>query len=209
MLENSNKETFNYFKKSLSNCVNAHSKTFFNHELILNYSLLIKQIGFITYGKATIIKTDIDGNKIILRDLKENDIFSNLFYKDSYDEIYIQSNSNITEVIFIDYYPILKDCTINCTFHNNLIITLFELLIEDNRQLNIKIELLSKRTVREKFLFFLKKRMNHDNIFKVTTSYKAIADYISVDRSNLMREIKKMEKEKIIKKEGKEIIILK
>lgn len=191
----------------MSKCVNAHSKTFYNKELIISYTPIKKQIGFITYGKATIIKTDINGNKTIMRDLKQNDIFSNLFFQNSEDEIYI--TSNITEVIFIDYYALLKNCNLNCPFHNSLILSLFELLIEDNRQQNEKIERLSKRTVRDKFLFFLKKRLNKDKIFKVTTSYKAIAEYISVDRSNLMRELNKMEKEKIIKKEGQTIFYLK
>ena len=43
--------------------------------------------------------------------------------------------------------------------------------------------------------------MNKENIFKVTTSYKAIAEYINVDRSNLMRELKKLEEENIIKRD--------
>ena len=47
--------------------------------------------------------------------------------------------------------------------------------------------------------------MNKDNVFKVTTSYKAIAEYIVVDRSNLMRELNKLEKEGIIKR-NKDII---
>lgn len=209
MVENIENEKLITLKKNLSKCVNAHSKTFYNKELIISYTPIKKQIGFITYGKATIIKTDINGNKTIMRDLKQNDIFSNLFFQNSEDEIYITSNSNITEVIFIDYYALLKNCNLNCPFHNNLILSLFELLIEDNRQQNEKIELLSKRTVRDKFLFFLKKRLNKDKIFKVTTSYKAIAEYISVDRSNLMRELNKMEKEKIIKKEGQTIFYLK
>ena len=141
-----------------------------------------------------------------MRELKENDIFSNLFYKYSEDEIYIVSN-NYTEVVFIDYYSTLKNCQKNCPYHTNLVIQLFELLIEDNRQLTEKIELLSKRSVREKITFFLKKRMNKENIFKVTTSYKAIAEYIAVDRSNFMRELNKMEKEGLLKKEGRIIYI--
>ena len=49
--------------------------------------------------------------------------------------------------------------------------------------------------------------MNKDNIFKVTTSYKAIAEYIVVDRSNLMRELKKLEKDGLIKKDKNTIYI--
>ena len=185
------------FKKNLSSCVNVKCKTFYNKDLILSFAPIKKKIGFITYGKANIVKTDSNGNTTIMRDLKENDIFSNLFFQDSEDEIYIISNGE-TEVIFIDYYTILKNCNKACPFHNKLVLTLFDLLITDNKQQNEKIELLSKRTVEEKILFFLKQRMNENNIFKVTTSYKAIAEYLFVDRSNLMRELKKMEEKKMV-----------
>ncbi len=207
MLVNTTNDKLLLFRKNLSKCVNVTTKVYTNKELILNYTPIKKQIGFITYGKALIIKTDIDGNTTIMRELKENDIFSNLFFKYSEDEINIISNQ-YTEACFIDYHAILKNCPLNCSFHNTLVTQLFELLIEDNRQLTEKIELLSKRSVREKIIFFMKKRMNKDNIFKVTTSYKAIAEYIAVDRSNLMRELNKMEKENIIKKNGKTIYIL-
>lgn len=206
MLENTINDKLLNFRKNLSKCVNVNTKIYTNKELILSYTPIKKQIGFITYGKAFVIKTDIDGNTTIMRELKENDIFSNLFYKYSEDEIYIVSN-NYTEVVFIDYYSTLKNCQKNCPFHTSLVIQLFELLIEDNRQLTEKIELLSKRSVREKITFFLKKRMNKENIFKVTTSYKAIAEYIAVDRSNFMRELNKMEKEGLLKKDGRLIYI--
>lgn len=194
------------FKKNLSSCVNVKSKVFYNKELILSYSPIKKQIGFINYGKANIVKTDKDGNTTIMRDLKQNDIFSNLFFQESEDEIYIISNGE-TEVIFIDYYNLVKNCNQGCIFHNNLVLTLFDLLILDNKQQNEKIELLSKRTVEEKVLYFLKQRMNENNIFKVTTSYKAIAEYLFVDRSNLMRELKKMEEKGLIERHEKTIKI--
>ena len=202
MVDNITNDKIITFKKNLSKCVNIKQKSFTNKELILSNNPIRKTIGFITSGKATIIKTDENGNTTIIRELKENDIFSNLFFQNSEDEIYIISNE-YTEVTFIDYYSTLKNCHLNCPFHTNLVIQLFELLIEDNRQQNEKIELLSKRSVREKLIFFLKRRANKDNVFKVTTSYKAIAEYIAVDRSNLMRELNKMENENLIKKEGR------
>ena len=196
------------FQKNLSNCVNTHKKTFNNKEIIISNYSLKKQIGFIIYGKAHIIKTDINGSTTIMRELKSNDIFSNLFFQNTEDEIYIISDQT-TEVIFIDYYSMLKNCSKNCPIHSNIILTLLELLINDNKKQNEKIELLSQKSVREKFLYFLKQRMNTNKVFKVTTSYKAIAQYIVVDRSNLMRELKKLEKEKIIKRDKNTIYYLK
>ena len=161
MFETIEKEKINSFKNNLSKCVNVTRKAFTNKQLIISNFSRKNLIGFITYGKASIIKTDINGNTTIMRELKEDDIFSNLFFQHSEDEIYIISN-NQTEVIFIDYYNIL---------------------------------------------YFLKQRMNKDNVFKVTTSYKAIAEYIVVDRSNLMRELNKLEKDGLIKRDKNTIYI--
>ena len=83
MIENIEKEKILEFKKDLSNCVNVTRKVFTNKQLIISNFSTKKIIGFITYGKANIIKTDINGNTTIMRDLKENDIFSNLFFQHS------------------------------------------------------------------------------------------------------------------------------
>ena len=61
------------FKKNLSKCVNVQRKTFYNKEPILSFNPNKKQLGFIIYGKASIIKTDINGNSTIMRELKDND----------------------------------------------------------------------------------------------------------------------------------------
>lgn len=118
MLENTTNDKFLLFRKNLSKCVNVTTKTYSNKELILSHSPIKKRIGFITHGKANIVKTDINGNTTIMRELKENDILSNLFFQDSEDEIYIISN-NYTEVLFIDYYATIKNCQLECPFHTN------------------------------------------------------------------------------------------
>ena len=139
--------SFSQIKKDLSNCVNIKNQSYYYNELITRYSNNKKQIFYITHGNALIMKINEDGNTIMLRDLKENDIFSNLFYQGIDDDIYVTSNSNITEISIIDYSTIIKDCSKGCPFHNRFLLSLFELLIEDNRQLNIKIELLSNKRV--------------------------------------------------------------
>lgn len=196
----------NRFQNYLSNCVNTTCKIYQEKEAILDFSITKKQIGFIEYGNAKVVKTDMDGNTTIIKELKQHDIFSNLFFDSLEDDIYIISSKE-TKVIFIDYYDAIKNCNRGCSYHNNMIFTLFELLIRDYKQQNEKIELLSKRTVRDKIMFFLSQRMNEENVFYVTTSYTAIAEYIAVDRSNFMRELKKLEKEGQIKKENKIIKI--
>lgn len=207
MIDTIKKEKIISFKNNLSSCVNSYEKIFKNKELILSSGQNKKQLAFIISGTAQIIKTDIDGNQTIIKVLKENDIFSYQFFNTFEDEFYIISTST-TAIKFIDYYNLIKNCTKECPYHNELVLYLFELLVRESRELNEKIELLSQKTVRDKIIFFIKKRMNSKNIFTVTTSYKAISEYLFVDRSNFMRELKKLEKEKIIKKEEKTIYYL-
>lgn len=208
MIEILNKQSIQLFQTYLSSCVNTLDKVYLPKETIMDFSFSKKQIGFIEYGNAQILKTDEDGSTTIIKELKKNDIFSNLFFQDSEDEIYIIS-SNHCKITFIDYYDTIKNCNKGCPFHNNMVLTLFELLIHDYKAQNEKIELLSKRNVRDKIMFFFKQRMNEYNVFQVTTSYTAISEYIAVDRSHFMRELKKLEEEGFIKKDHKWIEVKK
>ncbi len=193
------KNLITYLKEDL----NLKENKYLEKEIITNNFKEKRTIGIITNGKATMIKTDINGNETILKRLKTFDVISNLFFYNSNDNIVIQSSME-TSIIFIDYVSLINNQSIN----NKVITNLFNLLIRECNQENIKIELLSQRTIRDKFLFFLKSRLNDNNIFTQTTPYREIAMYLCVDRSNLMREIKKLEKEGIIKKDGKTIHLL-
>ena len=59
MVENIKLEKLLQFKKNLSKCVNVKHKEYQNKELILSNTSIKKTIGFITSGKATIIKTEL------------------------------------------------------------------------------------------------------------------------------------------------------
>lgn len=207
MLEIKENDKFQDLLNYLSSCVNCEKNTFKNKELIVSYPAK-RKIAFITEGFANIVKTDINGRETIIRELKKNDVFSEEFFKNTQDDVYIISASDTT-VFFIDYYNTFRNCTKNCLYHNKLCLSLFQLLINECMKYNERLELLAQKTVRDKILYFLQKRVNEKGIFRVTTSYKAISEYLFVDRSNLMRELKKLEDDKIIKKDKNTIYIKK
>jgi len=208
MMDNTSNHNFSLFQTYLSNCVNTTSQVYQEKETILDFTVSKKQIGFIEYGKAKVLKTDEHGNTTIIKELKTHDILSNLFFQDLNQEIYIISSSDC-KITFIDYYDVIKNCNMGCSFHNHMVFILFELLIHDYKAQNEKIELLSIRTVREKIMYFLVHRMNEEHIFSVTTSYTAISEYMAVDRSHFMRELKKLERDGFIKRQHKQIEIKK
>ena len=77
-------------------------------------------------------------------------------------------------------------------------------------ELNGRLEVLSKRTIREKLLGYfnlmVKGKMNR--YFYLPFSYTELADYLAIDRSAMMREIKNLKDEGFIKTNGHKITLL-
>ena len=75
---------------------------------------------------------------------------------------------------------------------------------------NERIELLTKRSIRNKLLayFELQAKKKNAKTFDLSYSYTDLADYLCVDRSALMRELKNLKEDKLIKDINKKITLL-
>ena len=71
-------------------------------------------------------------------------------------------------------------------------------------------KVLSKRTIRDKLLtyFSILSNKNYNKIITIPYSLTTLADYLSVDRSAMMRELKSLSDEGFIIKESKNKIKL-
>ena len=160
-------------------------------------------IGIILKGEANIEKYDYDGNRSILEKLHENSIFGKYFYPMGKD-ISVVSISEC-EVLLLEYDSIINKVK-NKVFLNNFYYLLSQKIIEKN----IRLEILSKRSIKDKLLsyFFILAQENSKQVFILPFNYTELADYLFVDRSAMMREIKKMKESKIIKTNGKIVKLL-
>jgi len=79
-----------------------------------------------------------------------------------------------------------------------MIFHLMKVLAAKNILLNQKIEILSKRTTREKLMTYLLMVAKQQGSNQITIPYdrQALADFLGVDRSGLSTEISKLRKEK-------------
>lgn len=196
--------------ENLSKCVNAHKKEFLPGEFILSYRGKKKVIGVILKGNADLKRIDIKGNETILERLSKGNIFSEMFLEENEDSTFLVSTTK-TEVLFIDYHFILKDCQIHCRYHNFVLNTLMKFMFSKTISLNSKIDILSQRSIKDKILTYLKKEALKKNskTFTIPYSFQELADYLCIDRSAMMRELKNLQKEKKIKKEGRTFTIYK
>ena len=75
---------------------------------------------------------------------------------------------------------------------------------------NERIELLTKRSIRSKLLHYFEteSKKEHSKSFNLKYSYTDLADYLSIDRSAMMRELKNLKDDKLIQDVNKKITIL-
>ena len=192
-------------------CLSAKLVCYKIKDIILFQGEHVNLIGIVLSGSIQVIKEDIDGNASILAHLGLNDIFAEAFaYADVYEcPVTVQAVED-SELLFIDSKRIIKTCHKNCIFHSSLIENMLSLIAKKNIMLNQKIEILSKRTTREKLLtfFYAQIQISHSKKFSIPYSREGLASYLCVDRSALSRELCNMRDDGLIKFNKNEFEIL-
>lgn len=175
--------------------------TFRKEHIIVSNLVDDDLIGIIISGKASIVNYDYFGNRDIIDTLEYNAVFGKPF---SYinDDVSIIAATDC-EVLFIDYHILMNSS------HNQIKLNINQLLTSKIYSLYEKLDILSKRTIREKLLsyFNLLAKKYHKKTFNIPITYIELADYLSIDRSAMMREIKKLKDEKKINTDGRKITI--
>ena len=198
------------FTKQLQNsCTKIQIKKVEKNNTITTYIKNTNQIYILASGKADLIKYDVNGNKTIIETLNENDIFGEVFFPiTSNNELFVVAKENC-EVISFTFDDIIKKCSRTCKFHEMLKTSLLNLIINKIVTQNIRIELLTKRSIREKLKSYFSSLSNNFSIktFSIPISYTDLADYLSIDRSAMMRELKALQDDNIILRKGNKITL--
>lgn len=199
LFENINSKTKEKILKSLE----ANTYAFKKDTTILSTIKTENIIGILISGYIQIIKTDYNGNITIIEKLEENSIFGTMFSNIANNEYQIITKED-TKIIIIDYDRILtQTTTLNPQFIQNLLKIISIKISEKNE----RIELLTEKTIRNKLLKYfqiLAKKTGSKNIYLPFT-YTELANYLSVDRSALMRELKNLKDDNIINYNNKNI----
>ena len=175
---------------------------------ILTSVKLDNMIGIVLLGYMQIIRTDYNGNRTIIEELTENDVFGTTISSLT-NECEIITKED-TKIVIIDFNNILNDVENNLSYYKQFIKNLLEIYSDKINTKNERIEILTKKTIRDKLLEYFKivsKRNNSKKIY-LTMTYIELADYLAVDRSAMTRELKNLADERLIKREDKKITLL-
>ena len=139
----------------------------------------------------------------------ENNVFgSSLSFVHSNDYEIIAKED--TKIIVMDEYLLLNYSEPNKQYYNQFIKNMFQIMGELMKEKNERIQIITKKTIRDKLLEFFvvsRKKNGSVNIY-LPYNYSAFADYLGVNRSALMRELKNLKDEGFIETKGNKIKLL-
>lgn len=207
---NSNLLIEDFLQDFSSSCKNVQKKTFRKSQTITTYIQKRNQVCIILNGEADLVRYDLNGDKSIIEHFTKNDIFGEAFYiVTTNNELSVEAKKNC-EVLFFIYDNIHQKCRHNCKFHQTLSENFSNLILNKVMDLNTRVEILSKRSIREKLrgYFNILSTRNLSKTFSLPFSLTDLADYLSVDRSAMMREIKSLKDDGFITKNGNKITLL-
>ncbi|MDD6189121.1 MAG: Crp/Fnr family transcriptional regulator [Clostridiales bacterium] len=192
-------------RNSIFECFSVNTRRFLAGERILTYSEQLNNVCVVLSGSAHVYSIDEDGNSSVIEFLRKNDVFGEVFHFPLKGMEYIAEADEDCEIMFISYEHIIHPCSKACMKHTLLINNLFALTAEKLQTLELRINILAQKNVRQKLLAFLDYagRSAKGEKFSAGMSITELAAYLNVDRSSLMREMKRMKDEGIIWSEGR------
>ena len=188
-------------------CFHAREDIFRNGETIMEYSSSMNKIGLVLYGRGVLYCCDEEGNEYMIDELKKDAVFGEPFLLPADSQHYYVTAEEETKVIFIDYEHVIKRCENACHHHSQMVSNLLQMTALHSRQQTDRIYMLSRSSTRKKLMAYLHSLAAEKNTgkFKLPMSYTALAQYLSVDRSAMMREIKNLSDEGVIKRDGRNV----
>lgn len=185
--------------KHMHACFNMQTKIFSKDETLLLGRSETENLCVLQQGTASVVWFDENGNRMILEQLAEGNIFFSYM-----EDTYIVFNSSCT-VLYMDYACLIRRCENACECHSQLVSNVLQLMNRRTRALAAKINILSQRTTRGKltaYFSLLQGRQKRRHI-TLPQSLSDLADYLCVDRSAMFREIKKMKDEGLLASKGR------
>ena len=182
-------------------CTGYRVKTYIKDQVVVFEEEDVKHIGIVLEGYVDMIKEDHWGNKTLLLRLGKADMFGETFAcgEDSLSVVTFVAPYG-ARVLLIPFCRVMHNCANACAFHQKLIENMVKVIAGKNRDLMRKVEVVSKRTIREKLLAYLSLQAQTQKsvYFDIPLGRAELADYLCVDRSALTRELAKMKDEGIL-----------
>lgn len=198
--------SYEEYRKMLP-CFQAVGRSYQSDELIYDFGDAQRNdVGIVERGTAALIRIDEEGVATVMEELGPGGVFGRdlAFAGSAGDSLEVVCRAPC-EVLFIDYPHILRRCENACAYHSALVQNMLRLMASKAQALSERIDVLSRRSIREKLLCYFRQLAGRTGgaSFTLPFSLSVLADYIATDRSAMMRELKRMKEEGLVEMDGR------
>jgi len=182
-------------------CINPKINTYSKNNYIAVEGEPYTGLGILLSGEAAIIKESASGSRVIMTVIGPGDLFGEMIAfsprKHWPASVFAQSTCS---VMFLPPEKIIGECTHGCGGYKQLIKNMLVLLSTKALMLNQRVEYLAIKGMREKISIYLldQYKINQKNTFVLPLKRNELADFLSVSRTALSRELGRMRDEGII-----------
>lgn len=179
-------------------CLEVKIKEYRKGETVFLQGDTVCFFGVVLEGSIQIIRNDYYGNRSIVTTAMPSQLFAETFAFAKASAVPLSAWAcGDSTVMFINPEKIIGRCSKACSFHNRIISNLIKVMASKNLEINKKLEIISKRTTRDKLMtyLFLTSQELGTKSFTVPFNRQELADYLEVDRSGLSAEIGKLKKD--------------
>ena len=182
-------------------CLDAKIIKYDKKQTVISEGDVAKTICVVLSGSVQMFQIDYYGNRSIISNAEKYSVFAEEFSCAGNMTVPVSVVASEPSVIMhIESKRVLHTCSNYCSFHQQLIFNLMKDLAEKNVLSHQKIEIISKRTTRDKLMTYLmlQSKNSRKKCFEIPFNRQELADYLEVDRSGLSVEISKLKREGII-----------
>ena len=184
--------------EAMLSCLGANERKYKKNDIILLAGTRVTSVGIVVEGTAQITREDAEGNRAILSELIKADLFAEAYVAAGSAEVPVTViATSDCRIVWIPFNKLVGVCSTACGFHRTLIENMMRVIAVKNIMMNEKMRVLSCKTTKEKLMTYLAdySERTGKNKFKIPFSRNELADYLSVDRSAMSRELSRLRDE--------------
>lgn len=182
-------------------CFKTRFKSFDKNEKIVTEGDPVTDVVMVLKGSANVLNEDDLGNISIISRVGFGEVFG---LEELNNKMECFKNNLVAKekclVMFMNAHRLMNMCENKCKRHELIIKNLMSMLLDNNKILLEKLNILSKKSTREKLLAYFKlcAEKNNNTYFEIPFNKTELANYLSVDRSAMSTELNKLKSEGII-----------
>ena len=160
-----------------------------------------RYVGVVLSGTVQVIRDDFYGNRSVLAAVPPGGIFGEAFACAGLETLPVSVVAPVpSTVLLLDCRRVTGPCEKGCAVHQRLVLNLLQVMAQKNLAFHQKLQILSRRTTREKLLAYLdlQARQHQSASFFIPFDRQALADYLGVERSGLSSEIGRLKAEGVL-----------